>query len=296
MIDAELYRVFYIVGQCGTVSAAADRLYVSQPAVSKAIKKLEDLSGCTLFVRSSKGVSLTTEGEILYDYVKNGFEYLQSGEQVLKKIRDRGEGLIKVGISNTLCKYIFIPHLEEFHRSYPGIRINIINRTSPETLGLLEQGMIDFAITSIPRERDRFACYDLLSIEDIFVAGEQYPELAGPQPLQSLARYPLMMLEKNNVTRSYIDAFFADNGVVLQPEIEISSLDFLIDFARIGLGVGLVIKNFVKDELQQGLLRQIQVTPVIPPRKVGIVMLKNMPLSIAAQTFIESIRSAPSLC
>jgi DNA-binding transcriptional LysR family regulator len=289
MIDAELYKVFYTVAGCGTVSAAAGHLFVSQPAVSKSIKKLEDLTGCTLFVRSSKGVRLTSEGQILYDYVKNGFEHLQNGEQVLKKLRNRKEGLVKVGISNTLCRYYFIPHLEEFHQKYPGIRITIINRTSMETLKLLEQGLIDFGIISLPQERSGFTYHELLTIQDIFVTGRQYPELQGPVTLQTLSRYPLMMLERDNVTRLYIDAYLAENQVVLQPEIEISSMDFLIEFARIGLGVALVIRNFIEEELSQGLLNEIPVIPALPPRKIGIVMPKNLPLSIAAETFIASL-------
>lgn len=289
MIDAELYKVFYIVGGCGTVSAAAGSLFVSQPAVSKSIKKLEDLTGCTLFIRSSKGVRLTTEGQILFDYVKNGFEHLQNGEQALKKMRNRGQGLVKVGISTTLCRYYFIPHLEKFHQKYPGIRITVVNRTSTETLNLLEKGLIDFGIISIPQERSQFTYRELLTIQDVFVTGKHYPELQGPVPLQTLIHYPLMMLEKDNVTRSYIDEYLAENKVVLQPEIEIGSLDFLIEFARIGLGVALVIRNFIEEELRQGLLNEVNVTPAIPPRKIGIVMPKNLPLSIAAKTFIDSI-------
>lgn len=298
MIDAELYRIFYIVTRCGTVSAAAEQLHVSQPAVSKSIKKLEELSGCTLFIRSSKGVSLTTEGEILYDYVKNGFEYLENGEQILQKIRNKEEGLIKIGISNTLCKYLFIPCLEQFHKSYPGIRINIINRTSPETLSLLERGAIDFGITSIPKNLEHFSCRELLTIQDVFVAGAYYPQLQSPQTLQSLAHHPLMMLEKNNVTRTYIDAFLADHNAVLHPEIEISSLDFLVDFARIGIGVALVIRNFIEKELELGILREIDVVPPIPPRKVGVVQLKNMALSNSGRAFLEylcdSVNSSPN--
>ena len=289
MIDAELYRVFYTVAGCGTVSAAAGHLFVSQPAVSKSIKKLEDLTGCTLFVRSSKGVRLTSEGQILYDYVKNGFEHLQNGEQVLKKLRNRQAGLVKVGISTTLCRYYFIPHLEKFHQKYPGIRITIVNRTSTETLKLLEKGLIDFGIISIPKDRSLFAHRDLLTIQDVFVAGRQFPELQGPVSLQTLSRYPLMMLEKDNVTRSYIDDYLAENKVALQPEIEIGSMDFLIEFAKIGLGVALVIKNFIENELSCGLLNEVPVTPAIPARKIGIVMPKNLPLSIAAETFIDSL-------
>ncbi len=289
MIDTELYRIFHTVAKYGTVSAAANSLHVSQPAVSKSIKKLEDLIGCTLFARSSKGMQLSTEGRILFDYVASGMEYLQNGEQVLKKVRNREYGLVKVGISNTLCRYYFLSHLEKFHQDYPGIRITIINRTSQQTLQMLEQGLIDFGIISIPKDRSRFTYHELLNIKDIFVVGRCHPDLQGPIPLQSLAGYPLMILEKDNVTRALIDDFLSENQVTLQPEIEIGSMDFLIEFAKIGLGVALVIKNFVKEELKSGQLREIPTIPAIPPRAVGIVMPKNLPLSIAAEAFIDSL-------
>lgn len=291
MIDAELYRVFYIVGRCGNISTAAGQLYVSQPAVSKSIKKLEYLTGCILFVRGPRGVTLTTEGQILFDYVQEAFGHLQNGEQVLIKIRNRQEGLVKIGISNTLCKYFFMPHLEEFHHRYPGIRIAIVNRTSSQTLDLLRQGLIDFGIVSIPRDRSEFVYHDLLTIEDIFVSGKRYPELSEPVPLAALNQYPLMMLEKHNLTRRYIDDYLAANQTVLQPEIEMGSMDFLIDFARIGLGIALVIKKFVEDELNRGLLFQLPVAPAIPARKVGIVVAKNLPFSIAAETFIHFLQN-----
>ena len=287
MIDIELFKVFYTVATCKTVSAAGKRLHVSQPAVSKSIKKLEDLTGCTLFIRSSKGVRLSTEGRILFDYVQNGLEYLQGGERILKKIRNREHGQVKIGISNTLCRYYFLRYLEKFHQDYPGIRITIVNRTSPETLHLLEKGLIDFGIISIPKDRSGFTYHELLTITDVFVVGHNAVNLQGPVALQELDRYPLMMLEKDNVTRSLIDTYLEENGILLQPEIEIGSMDFLIEFAKIGLGVALVIKNFVKEELAVGLLREIPTIPAMPSRKVGIVLPKDLPLSLAAETFID---------
>lgn len=290
MIDTELYRVFYAVAESGTVSGAAKDLYVSQPAVTKSIKKLEYLTNCTLFVRSSKGMRLSPEGRILYSYVAQGIQALQSGERILDKIRNRERGEVRVGISNTLCRYYFLPYLERFHHRRPGIRITIINRTSPETLQLLEKGLIDFGIISIPKDRSQFTFDELLTITDIFVAGRSHPDLQGPMPLTELANYPLMMLEKDNVTRALIDDFLAKNNVTLAPEIEIGSMDFLIEFAKIGLGVALVIKNFVRDELESGLLHEIQTIPAMPSRKVGIVQPKGLPQSIAAQCFIDALR------
>jgi DNA-binding transcriptional LysR family regulator len=287
MIDAELYRVFHTVGRCGNISAAAGQLFVSQPAVSKSIKKLEDLTGCTLFARGPKGVSLTSEGAILFDYVHEAFSHLHNGEQVLKKIRNKQEGLVKIGISTTLCRYYFMPHLERFHQLYPGIRITIVNRTSTETLKLLAQGLIDFGIISIPADRSGFVYHELLTIEDAFVTGKPSPEFSKPVDLACMAAYPLMMMEKDNATRRHIDDYLMANHVSLQPEIEIGSMDFLIDFARIGLGIALVIKNFVEEELRRGILFQVPVTPAIPARMMGMVLPKNLPLSIAAETCIE---------
>jgi DNA-binding transcriptional LysR family regulator len=278
-----------MVGKSGTVSAAARALYVSQPAVTKSVKKLEDLTGCALFHRSSKGMRLTTEGRVLFEHVNSGLEHFQTGERILKKLKNRDQGQVKVGISTTLCKYFFIPHLEAFHSRFPGIHISIINRTSPETLRLLEQGHIDFGVISIPMEQTTFLFHELMTIQDIFVSGCRYPELKHPLPLRELARYPLMTLEKKNVTRAYIDAFLSENNVSIQPEIEVSSLEFLSEFTRIGLGIAAVIENFVQEELRQGQLFKIPVTTAIPPRKIGVVMPKNMSLSIAAETFIDAI-------
>jgi DNA-binding transcriptional LysR family regulator len=293
MIDAELYRVFFIVACCGNISAAAGKLFVSQPAVSKSIHKLEDLTGCTLFIRGSRGVRLTTEGRILFAYVQDAFGHLENGEQVLQKIRNRQEGMVRIGISTILCRHFFLPFLEDFHKRYPGIRITVVTRPSVETIKLLEQGQIDFAVISIPEDRSGFVYHDLLSIEDIFVAAGGQRQTSRPVAVADLAGYPLMMLEKDNLTRRYVDAWLAGQGVVLQPEIEIGSMEFLIEFAKIGLGIALVIKNFVTEELRQGALVQIPLVPAIPVRQVGIAVPKNLPQSIAAETFIEFLLAAP---
>lgn len=289
MIDAELYRVFFTVGQCGNISEASKQLFVSQPAVSKSIKKLEELSGCTLFFRSSKGVSLTTEGAILFDYVKKGFDHLNNGERILKKIQTKDAGIVRIGISTTLCKHILIPHLKEFHTRYPQIKINIINRTSNETLRLLEKGTIDFCIISLPEKDERLDFHVLSTITDILVTNDSYSYLQKQIDLDSINSLPLMVLEKGNVTRTYIDKHLLQHGIALQPEIEISSMDFLIDFAKIGIGVALVIKEFVEGELKENTLRQIKITPPIPARQVGIVRQKKLPLSIAAKSCIDSL-------
>lgn len=290
MIDAELYRVFLVVAQTGTISSASKRLFVSQPAISKAIKKLEMLSGCTLFHRSSRGVHLTTEGRILFDHVSKGFEQLDYGEKILKKLTSGDIGLVRIGISSTLCKHILIPHLTRFHKIYPGIRINIVNRTSTETLLQLREGRVDLCIVSKPENSVGLTCHDLLQIQDILVATKDvYTSIPSPLPVAELPKYPLMMLEEGNSTRSSLETFFTRCGVSLQVENEISSMDFLIEFAKIGIGIAPVVEQFVGDELRCGMVKKINLQPPIPPRQVAVVCLENIPLSTAAKTFITSI-------
>lgn len=287
MINTELYKVFYYVAINKNISKTAEMLYISQPAISKSIKKLESLSKCTLFKRSSKGVSLTSEGEILFEYVKEAFKNIENGEKIIKKMNNLEEGIVKIGISNTLCKYYFMPVLEKFHNKYPNIKIQIINSPSPKTYLLLDEGKIDFGIISIPKSKLDYKYIELMQVHDIFVSSQKLNNSDKSMSLSELATQPLMLLEEDNQTRIYIDDFLSDNNISVAPEIQIGSMDFLIEFAKIGIGIACVIKEFVLDELKDGILHQLPISPQPDPRKIGIVQKDNIPISTAAKTFVD---------
>lgn len=284
-MTAEQYRVFYHVAECGSISKAAKVLYVSQPAVTKSIKILEGELEVMLFVRTSKGVVLTREGELLYDYVKEAFEQLEEGEKRIRQLKELEYGVVRIGISNILCKYYFIPHLKEFHERYPDIKIEIVNRTSPETLTLLEQGKIDCAIISHVGDMKGYIYHQLLEIRDTFVSKDKPPKPI--MQVKELEGYPLLLLEKKNATRLYFDEYFLEHKVNAKVEIEISSMEFLIEFAKIGLGVSAVIGTFIDNELESGNLYEWKVEPEMPKRGVGLLYKKENPLSIASKTFIQ---------
>ena len=289
MINTELYRIFYYAATHKNISKAADALYISQPAVSKSIKKLESLTSCVLFARSSKGVSLTSEGEILFKYISEAFKNIESGEMLIEKMNRLEEGAVKIGISNTLCKYYFLPILEKFHEKYPNIKIQIINSPSPKTYLLLEEWKIDFGIISIPKDKLCYNYTELMDVHDIFVSSGKPEEDDKTMLLSELSKMHLMLLEKDNQTRIYIDDFLTENKISVNPEIQMGSMDFLIEFAKIGIGTACVIKEFVQNELENGTLFELPVTPKIRPRKVGIVQKENIPLSLASKTFIQFI-------
>lgn len=281
----ELYYNFYMVSEYGSISKAAERLFISQPAVTKSIKNLEKSLGVQLFHRTSKGVNLTEEGKILYERVKNAFYEIEQGEKLIKRLKNKTLGVVKIGISNTLCKYYFMPFLKKFHEKYPNIKIEITNRTTMETLELLEKGTLDCAIVSRIGNQTNFLFEELLIIQDIFVSKDFPPKKS--MKLEELEQYPMLFLEKKNATRKYIDEYLIKNQANLQIDIEISAMEFLVEFAKIGLGVASVIENFVEDELKMGTLHKWEITPMIEPRAIGLIYPKESSLSIACQTFID---------
>lgn len=287
-MTTELYKVFYYVAESSSISKAAKKLYVSQPAVSKGIKNLEESLGLSLFIRTAKGVELTEEGRLLYKYVSEAFNQFEQGEKIIRQLRDKTYGTVRIGISNTLCKYYFVPHLKAFHEAYPKLKIEIVNRTSPETLQLLEEGRLDCAIISDVHEDKRFDYCTLMSIQDIFVSKRQPPKKTIP--LKDLEKQPMLLLEKKNATREHLEHFLIENQIQLNVDIEISSMEFLVEFAKIGLGVASVIGAFVEEELNNQELFEWRTTPSVPSRTIGLLSRNSDGLSIASQTFIDFMK------
>lgn len=284
------YRIFYTVANTGNISRAAKELYISQPAISKSIQKLEESVGCRLFSRSSRGVVLTAEGKLLYDHVSTAFETLTLGEEKLKRSIELGIGHLKIGVSSTLCKYMLLPYLKEFIRNNPHISISIHCQSTNETLKLLENDKIDIGLIGKPDDMKNMQFDFLEEIEDIFVATKDYIRnlrARGVHKDQILSSATLMLLDKNNMTRQYIDDYLQKNHIVVKDSIDISDMDLLIDFARIGVGVACVIKSFVKEDLAAGTLIEIPLGIPIHKREVGFAYRTGINPSKSLAEFIQ---------
>lgn len=284
------YRIFYAVANTGNISKAAKELYISQPAISKSIQKLEDSVGVRLFDRSSRGVTLTTEGELLYSHVKSAFETLTLGEEKLRRSIELGVGHLTIGVSSTLCKYILLPYLKDFIKKYPHINISISCHSTNQTLSLLEDGKLDVGLIGKPENPRTIDFYCLREIEDIFVATDDYLhilKLRGVEADQILQNSTLMLLDKENMTRQYIDDYFQNNHIVIQDTIEVSNMDLLIEMSKISLGVGCVIRDFVKEELETGVLKEIPLGIPIHKREIGFAYNQNVRVSKSLEHFIE---------
>lgn len=284
------YRIFYTVANTGNISKAAKELYISQPAISKSIQKLEESVGCKLFSRSSRGVVLTDEGKLLYEHVSEAFETLTMGEEKLKRSIELGVGHLKIGVSSTLCKYLLLPYLKEFIRQNPHISISISCQSTNDTLKLLEDNKIDIGLIGKPENLKNIHFDFLEEIEDIFVAAKDYLrnlKARGIQKDHILQSSTLMLLDKNNMTRQYIDDYLQENQIIIKDSIDISDMDLLIDFARIGVGVACVIKNFVREDLENGILMEIPLGFPIHKREVGFAYKTTTKPSKSLAEFIH---------
>lgn len=284
------YRIFYTVANTGNISKAAKELYISQPAISKSIQKLEESVGCKLFSRSSRGVVLTDEGKLLYEHVSEAFETLTMGEEKLKRSIELGVGHLKIGVSSTLCKYLLLPYLKEFIRQNPHISISISCQSTNDTLKLLEDNKIDIGLIGKPENLKNIHFDFLEEIEDIFVAAKDYLrnlKARGIQKDHILQSSTLMLLDKNNMTRQYIDDYLQENQIIIKDSIDISDMDLLIDFARIGVGVACVIKNFVREDLENGTLMGIPLGFPIHKREVGFAYKTTTKPSKSLAEFIH---------
>ena len=276
-INYEAYKIFYTVAKNKSISAAADVLMISQPAVSWQIKNLEDQLGMTLFTRTKKGVNLTNEGKIFFDFIEKGIENFTNGENTLTNLKNLDYGNIRIGASATVANHVLMPYLEIFHKKYPNIDINIENNLTEHLLTDLRNGNLDMLVLNMPmKEYKDLSITRIMDVHDIFVTNKDYfDEINGKIELKDLNNFPLLFQKKPSNTREYLDKYLDDNKVKLNPKMEIVSYNLIMDFLKNGFGIGYATREFIKEELDKKELYEIEVFPKVPKRYIGVVTLKN---------------------
>ena len=288
------YRIFNAVAEAGNLSKAAKELFISQPAISKAVSKLEQSLSVKLFTRNSRGVKLTEEGALLYEYTCSAFEALRQGEESIRKIHTLGMGNIKIGVSTTLCKHLLLPYVQHFIEAYPHIKVNIECRSTSETMALLEEGKLDIGLIGKPSRSRSIDFFPLKTIQDTFVTSPSY--LAGLSERESgitgnsellLQKANLMMLDDKNITRTHLDDYLSKHNLHPGQTLEVSNMDLLIEFSKVGLGVGCVIRDFVTQELEDGSLIELPMPHSLTKRTVGFAYNKIAAQKDSLKRFID---------
>lgn len=286
-INYELYKVFYYVATTLSFSEASKQLFISQSAVSQAIKTLEKKLDQTLFIRSTKRVQLTPEGEILLRHIEPAINLIQRGETQLVESISTG-GQIRIGASDTICRYFLVPYLERFHKEFPNTHIKVTNQTSMKCVELLESGQVDCIVINYPNSHlgNLYAMKKIGSFKDVFVANQTYGELQNKKvTLGDLLNYPILMLEKQTTTSEFLHNLFQQHQLDLVPEVELTSNDLLLDLAKIGLGIAFV-PDYCIPKVSKDLFL-VETVEELPSRELAIVYNNRVPISKATLEFLK---------
>ncbi len=292
-IDFELYRIFYVVANHSNITKASEELNISQPAISKSIKHLEESLGGQLFVRTKRGVVLTEEGKEFYNYIKQAIEYINNAENKFTDLINLETGCIKIGANATLTKEFLLPYLEKFHSLYPKIDIQITTSLTSDLIPKLKNGLIDIVILNLGDNNydNDVEIIKCKKVNDCFVVNNKYKDLTSKEiSLKDLNEYPLILQAKGSNTREFLDHIAKDNGVILKPNIELASYSLVVEFTKIGLGIGYVTKEYIKNEIHNKELFKLNIKEKIPSRYIAIALSKNHLPNFSTKKLIEIIR------
>lgn len=309
-VSLDYYRIFYYVGKTGSITAAANALFLTQPTISHAIQNLEKELGCTLFLRTKKGVLMTPEAKKLYSHISIACEQIRIGEEQLHAALQLSEGSVSIGATETVLHFYLIPWLKKYHSLYPNIKLKISNSNTPATLQALKQGILDFAVLVMNGENDYAADYEknhkkdsgktfqitrLEDFSDIFVGGTEYAFLAEqtkntkqPVSLSQLTQYPLVCLEKNTCTRTFLDQILNEHQVQWSPDIELATTDLIMPMVTQNFGIGFIPEYFAQAAIEQQTAFSLPIVEEIPPRHICLVCTPT-PHSAASEAFIRML-------
>ena len=286
-INYELYKVFYHVASTLSFSEASKLLFISQSAVSQSIKALEKKLDQVLFIRSTKRVQLTPEGEILLRHIEPAINLIKRGESQIIDSASTG-GQIRIGASDTICRYFLVPYLKRFHKEFPNAHIKVTNATSIKCAELLETGQVDLIVANYPNSYlgNLSSVKKIKTFRDVFVANSAFDELRGKKlTFRQLLSHPIIMLDKKSTTSEFLHSLFQQQQLDLVPEIELSSNDLLIDLASIGLGIAFVPDYCIPHKSKDLFI--VDIKEELPKRHLVAACNTHIPVSHAALEFLN---------
>ena len=286
----DYYKIFYETAKCSSFSTAAKHLYISQSAISQCIHQLEEDLNTQLFLRTKRGISLTKEGELLFQKIEPAIQAIEQGETLLARLQHLESGSLTIAAGDTITSRFLLPYLEQFHATYPNIHIEMANSYTNQMIQMVKEGKAELAFVNLPIEDEELCIQPCLEIHDIFVCNWEQP-IKSQYSWKEIAKEPLILLEENSNSRHYVNQQFHNKNITLVPQIEIAAHDLLLQFASIRLGVSCVIEEFATQELEQQKIKKMNVQPPLPPRHIGCAYLKNTPLSQGAKAFLELLET-----
>lgn len=290
-INFELYRIFFVVAECQNITKAAERLHISQPAISKSIKNLEEQLGGQLFIRTKRGVSLTEEGKEFYRYIKQAMEFITNAEHKFNDLIHLETGSIRIGVSTTLTKQFLLPYLKSFHEQFPHVNIQIATNISSDLFKMLREGLLDVIILNLPGPTaSDIEVIPIKVVHDCLIVGQTYQELShGIHTMEELLSYPFIVQSPGSTARGSFDSFCHSNHITITPAMNLSSYTLVLEFTKIGFGIGYATKEFIEQELQKKELFILKTKEEHPKRHIGLAYSKKSLPSFATRKFMDII-------
>lgn len=290
-VDFELYKIFYTVANTKNITKAAKELCISQPAISKSIKNLENQIGGKLFIRTKRGVSLTDEGREIYKYVKIGVEALYNAENKFSEFKNLEIGTIRIGISASLAKHFLMPYLTKFHKNFPNIKLQIISDISENLISKIKNGLVDIIIlNTIDFNSNDINIISIKDSQDCFFVNENLKNLTKKTiQLEDLNNYTIIVQNQYSESRTFINNFCYQKNIKLKPELEVSSYSLLIELVKNNFGIGFTNELFIKEELEKKKIFKLKVSPAIPTRQIILGYSKNTLPNYSVKKFIDII-------
>lgn len=285
-INFELYKVFYEVANSGSISKGAEKLMISQPAVTQSIRTLEDELGGKLFIRTPKGVLLTNEGNELYSYIKEGMNYFLNGTNKFMSLKNLDSGVLNIGASTTISEHFLMPYLGKFHELYPNVDINITNNLTDTLIKDLRNGNIDIVVMAIPKSNIKDLEINVIGdLHDIFVGNKNYKNFQCDD-INELLNTKLILQKVPSVTRNNFNDFLKEKNLQCNPFMEVVSHRLVSELVTNNFGIGLLTKEFISKELNNTLF-EIKTPFTIPKRKLGYAVKNNTVPSFSTAEFIK---------
>lgn len=286
--NLELYKIFYYVAKNGNITQAANELMVSQPAVSKSIKALESDLNTILFNRNNNGVSLNNAGELLYEKIKQAMDLIISAEEDLTSLNNMEKGTINIGAGNTIMQRYLMPYIKEFHELYPNINVIVHTVVTEELIKRAQIGLVDIVFTHLPNNiPDNFDTIKIKKLHDILVTNKETNKRINKKDLETL---PLILLPFNASNRKNFNKFCNTNNIIIHPLMEIGNDLIIEDCAQNGLGVGLVVKEYVQNKLDNKELFELKTTFNIEEKDLVCLIEHTRLNNIIIKNFIKLLK------
>ncbi len=295
MVNYELYKIFYTVARCGSLTLAAEELHMSQPAVSYAIRQLEVQLGTNLFNRKHKGMELSASGgKLIVGEVEQAVKLLDGVEDILAQIRNTAAGTLRIGASDTIFQYVLAEKIVEYHTLYPHVKINLLSDVTPNIIDALKSDKCDIGFLNLPVAPDNGIVItdSIMYLNDIFIAGKAFGFLRGKSvSLRSLLGYPLLLMEEHTVAREAFENYAHNHGVDFKPAVEVTSWGLMKQLVISGMGIGCIPREYSLNKLENGSIFELSVTPQMPMRSVGMAVPRGGSRSYALKLFTDLFKA-----